>query len=239
MLFYVSISIGALAVAAFNFVKTKKAGYIGLAAKMSASIPYLLAGIFGGLSSGAPASYFALIVTGLIFGVTGDFFLEYVTVRPKYKAAIFVAGLVAYMVGHMLYIVAAFSFAEPTILSLFIPITCAFVLAVTVIFYVAPACNLEFRRLSSVCFVYCFVLLLFVLSAVSVGVEHGFTVPRILVLIGSLVFVLSHAAMTRLFFNKTENADLGYTPAPRSYYYFNNATLHLAQYLVALSLFFI
>ena len=58
---------------------------------------YLIAGIFSAVSLGTVTEYSVMILSGLIFGFMGDFFLEYKSKK------FFPLGAVFFALGHIVY----------------------------------------------------------------------------------------------------------------------------------------
>ncbi len=94
-------ALSALATALSWFLPACRKNY--LPAKMTCSSLFLLTALFAAVSYGEVTDYSVYIIVALIFGLIGDFFLEYK--QAKY----FGYGVVAFAVGHLLYI---YSFAR-------------------------------------------------------------------------------------------------------------------------------
>lgn len=73
-----------------------------LATKMIAATMFVLSGIFAMLISGNDSQYAKLILLGLVFGWLGDLFLHLLTDKMVY----FAIGVVAFLTGHVFYIIA-------------------------------------------------------------------------------------------------------------------------------------
>ena len=69
----------------------------GFPLKMLSACLYLVTGILSAVSSGTVTEYSAMILSGLIFGILGDFFLEYKSKK------LFPLGAVFFALGHVVY----------------------------------------------------------------------------------------------------------------------------------------
>lgn len=88
------------------FILAEKQKKYGLATilKGSASIVFILVGLFCGLAADADFTRFVLI--GLICGAAGDVLLELRNVWPKIGSKIFLFGILVFMAGHVFYLIA-------------------------------------------------------------------------------------------------------------------------------------
>ena len=69
----------------------------GFPLKMLSACLYLVTGILSAVSSGVVTEYSTMILSGLIFGILGDFFLEYKSKK------LFPLGAVFFALGHIVY----------------------------------------------------------------------------------------------------------------------------------------
>ena len=69
----------------------------GFPMKMLSACLYLVTGILSAVSSGIVTEYSTMILSGLIFGILGDFFLEYKSKK------LFPLGAVFFALGHIVY----------------------------------------------------------------------------------------------------------------------------------------
>ena len=81
-------------------IVTQKTGLskkYGFKLKMICAVLYLVTGILSAVSFGAVTEYSAMILSGLVFGILGDFFLEYKSKK------LFPLGAVFFALGHIVY----------------------------------------------------------------------------------------------------------------------------------------
>ena len=81
-------------------VITQKTGLskkYGFKLKMLCAVLYLVTGILAAVSFGAVTEYSVMILSGLVFGILGDFFLEYKSKK------LFPLGAVFFALGHIIY----------------------------------------------------------------------------------------------------------------------------------------
>ena len=65
--------------------------------KMLSAVMYLLTGVTSALAFGAITEYSLLMLSGLVFGILGDFFLDYKSKK------LFPLGAVFFALGHIVY----------------------------------------------------------------------------------------------------------------------------------------
>ena len=77
--------------------KTGLSKKYGFPLKMFCAVLYLVTGILSAVSFGAVSEYSAMMLSGLVFGILGDFFLEYKSKK------LFPLGAVFFALGHIVY----------------------------------------------------------------------------------------------------------------------------------------
>ena len=77
---------------------------VKLLLKTLASLAFVCLGLLGAARAGG--AYAWLVWTGLILGAAGDVLLQFMDCRPKDREPFFRAGLGAFLIGHVFYIVA-------------------------------------------------------------------------------------------------------------------------------------
>ena len=98
-------NIGLLIQIIFIYVEQQKKYIPAVVLKGTASLFFVLLGIFGLSLSPLPA-FAKVVVAGLIFGLIGDVCLNLRFVLEKSGKKIFLLGILAFLIGHILYLVA-------------------------------------------------------------------------------------------------------------------------------------
>lgn len=103
--------IGLLIQIAFIYVEQRKQYVPAVALKGLASLFFVLLGVFG-LSIATLPTFAKVVVAGLIFGLIGDVCLNLRFVLEKAGQKIFLGGILAFLIGHILYLVALIPLCE-------------------------------------------------------------------------------------------------------------------------------
>lgn len=88
--------------------------------KGSASLAFVLIGLIGYQTGINPASFSSKILIGLVFGMIGDILLNLRFVFAESGQKIFLAGIAAFLTGHILYLVALVPYGAHLLLSVII-----------------------------------------------------------------------------------------------------------------------
>lgn len=147
-------------------------------------------------------SYFILIIIGILFGLLGDFFLALKKVH-KEKEVIFITGLVAFLIGHIFYII-AFSLINPINKLDFV---FAFIY-LTITLVVFKISKLDFGNLKYGVILYSSVIALMMGKATSVLLYGGNSSISNIVFIGALLFGLSDGVLSFSMFGKKNEGKL-------------------------------
>jgi uncharacterized membrane protein YhhN len=145
--------------------------------------------IWGFYRSGHPDLFSIIIGMGLVFGLVGDILLIQ-------ERRFFIPGLVAFLLGHLLYISAFIHESNTISFYGFIPIVFIAVFFVVFIFKMEPAA----KKLLPAIAVYVLALCLMCVSAFSFDLSRGAGFP--LFSVGALFFCFSDAALSWTLFVK-------------------------------------
>lgn len=178
--------------------------------KMICSSLFVMTGIFAALIAGNRSSFAVLILIGLVMGWIGDFFMH-----DKEKPGYFLIGLVSFLGGHLLYIIAYCIVLKQVFpeTRLFDPVeTIVFVLAFCVAIAAVLLRKMDLGRAALPVGIYTAVLLLMLIKASSLGIRlvmqsggQALFICAILML-GALQFLISDALLAiTLFAGEDEN----------------------------------
>ena len=206
-----------LAAALFVRVNEYGAPQGKLLVKGLASLLFVLLGVVCAARTGG--AYAALLVAGLVFGAAGDALLQLMDCRPREKEKFFRAGLGAFLLGHVFYIVA---FGMLGGASLWAVLGAAALFALLFCLQFPLRLDLGAQKLP----VYLYAAVISLMAAFAVGA--GGTGGRgVLAALGGLLFVVSDAILALIFFSPLKKKRL---PA------WNLITYYAAQILLALSI---
>ena len=141
------------------------------------------------------SKYFVLVLSGLLLCLAGDVFLIFFSSKK-----LFLAGLISFLAGHVLYSVAFFSMASPGTLALIVAAFCL-VVSGPVFAWLKPRLGTMLVPV----FVYMIIITVMVISAASLMEnDHlGFT-GRMLAFSGAVLFYVSDIFVARHRFIKKE-----------------------------------
>ena len=139
--------------------------------------------------------YFVLVLTGLLFCLVGDIFLIFFSSKK-----LFMAGLVSFLTGHVLYSIAFFTMASPGTMSLIIATLCL-VISGRVFVWLRP--HLEMMTIPVIAYVV--IISVMVIGAASlIGNGQLDYTGRALAFCGAILFYFSDIFVARHRFVKKE-----------------------------------
>ena len=160
---------------------------------------------------------------GLIFGALGDILLNIRFLTEKYSQKVFLAGIAAFLTGHVMYLLALIPYSQHLVISLVIGALCAAALLIY-----------TFRRIkvkmAFLIFGIVYLSIIILMTAVAIG--NVIAVPetyRILFAIGAVLFTISDVV---LIFNTFGEKSVF------SKRILNLSCYYVAQLLIAISIFF-
>ncbi|MEG0857283.1 MAG: lysoplasmalogenase [Terrisporobacter sp.] len=149
-----------------------------------------------------PSNYFILVLLAIIFGLVGDFFLALDNLCNETKT-MFIMGLIAFLIGHVFYIL-AFNFINP--ISIFDFIFSILFLGIAYLAY--KKTKLELGNLKMGVFLYAMVISFMLGKATSILLLSQRNLLEIVIFVGALLFVLSDTALSFSIFGKENKKKL-------------------------------
>ena len=116
---YVLMAIGIIIQATFIIVEHKENFVLADILKGTAALVFVIIG-FLGMKTGLNQGFAGKIFTGLIFGMIGDILLNLRFVFEKNGQKIFLAGIAAFLTGHILYLIALMPHARHLVIDIII-----------------------------------------------------------------------------------------------------------------------
>ena len=185
--------------------------------KTLASLAFVCLGLLGAARAGGAYAWLTWI--GLILGAAGDVLLQFMDCRPKEREPFFRAGLGAFLIGHVFYIVA---FALLGRVTGWAVLLAAVLFAALFLLQFPARMDLKGQKVP----VYAYAAVISVMTAFAV-LSFGAGARGALVGLGGILFLVSDAILALIFFSPLREKSL---PT------WNLITYYAAQILLALSI---
>ena len=190
---------------------------VKLLLKTLASLAFVCLGLLGAARAGGAYAWLTWI--GLILGAAGDVLLQFMDCRPKDREPFFRAGLGAFLIGHVFYIVA---FALLGRVTGWAVLLVAVLFAALFLLQFPARMDLKGQKVP----VYAYAAVISVMTAFAV-LSFGAGARGALVGLGGILFLVSDAILALIFFSPIREKHL---PT------WNLITYYAAQILLALSI---
>jgi hypothetical protein len=234
MVTYIFLALGVLALVAFLAFRDKHGSALATCLKSLTSLFFMATAIAAFCENGTtsfdriiiPAG---LILLGLIFGLVGDILLDLkITYKRDLKDSDLYtyAGMLAFGVGHVLYIAAVSLLFDFNWWALLVAVGLAAVIFCTAILVL----KMNFGKFLIPSISYGFLLSWFVCLVAANCITAGATTALVLLLIGSIMFLVSDLILSMTYFDKKDG---------RVFIIANHVVYYAAQFLIAISLMFI
>lgn len=225
---YIPVAVGAAFLVAF-LVKCKNERSVGgVFLKNAVSIFFILTAVFGLALNPDCLEYGLFIVSGLVFGMLGDIYLDQKWVYPNDMKKYLYAGFISFGIGHLFYIPGMVRAAGLDFKLLLIPLAAGAVVAVGNLLLEKPM-KQNFGEYKVIVTIYGFILAFMAATAVVCAVVTGKT-AFILFAAGGVFFLISDLILSPMYFGEGKNTPVNFV--------LNHVTYYLGQYLIALSVFF-
>lgn len=190
---------------------------VKLLLKTLASLAFVCLGLLGAARAGGAYAWLTWI--GLILGAAGDVLLQFMDCRPKDREPFFRAGLGAFLIGHVFYIVA---FALLGRVTGWAVLLAAVLFAAMFLLQFPARMDLKGQKVP----VYAYAAVISVMTAFAV-LSFGAGARGALVGLGGILFLVSDAILALIFFSPIREKSL---PT------WNLITYYAAQILLAISI---
>jgi len=185
------------------------------------------------LNQEGPFLFKLFVVLGLFFGMLGDLLLGFKYITTKTKNVWILAGMFAFAVGHICYILSLFFgyYINGEVLFAILPFVTAIVIS-SLYMVVAKKAGINFGKLIAFGLFYLACLTSMVSTAIYMTILHKFAVVTLVMfLIGAINFIASDFMLTGAYFK----------PGKRSkpYMAIYSVFYYIAQFVIAFSIFFV
>ena len=191
--------------------------------KGSASLAFVLIGLIGYQTGINSASFSSKILIGLVFGMIGDILLNLRFVFAKIGQKIFLAGIAAFLTGHILYLVALIPYGAHLLLSVIV----GALLAAALLAYIFKTMDVK-MAFKVFGIVYLGAVIIMTCIAIDSALTYR-TVSSTIYAIGAVLFTASDIVLIFNTFSVVAKFSLRIT---------NLLLYYLGQLLIAFSLFF-
>lgn len=223
------------AVLLFFFLKEKVKAYSVKAVMFKAVASICFVGV-AAVSLFTNKGYHALsicVALGLFFGVLGDIWLDFKYVFKEHDKIFTYAGFIMFALGHACYISGMYLefFNGQSPLYIVLPLVGGLLISISNLFIAKPM-KLDYSGYKVISIIYGFFLFSMTLSSLSLSIMMGFNnVTLIMMLAGGLLFTISDLILSGTYFGKGKERPVDIIT--------NSVTYYLAQFVIALALFFI
>lgn len=223
------------AIASIGFIASKVINYSfkTIILKGVASLFFVALGIY--LFVIVPGHFLFKLFTllGLIFGFLGDVFLGFKYITTKAKNAWILAGMFAFLAGHIFYILALFFkyYIAGHILFIILPFITAIGISLLYLF-IFKKVGITFGKLLPFGIIYLLCLSSMVATSFYMSILNGFLIITLaMFFIGAVFFAASDTMLTGAYFKKGKRS--------KPYMAIYSVLYYLAQFIIAFSLFFL
>jgi hypothetical protein len=225
---YLVIFLGAIALTLFLIARDRKGSVKALLLKTTTSFLFISVAFASFMvnSGQGVASFFALIIMGLICGLIGDIILD-LKIMYKESASLYQhGGMVAFLVGHLFYLAALIIYFGFD----WTPLAIAVVLAIIIALVSKFILKFNFAEHTVDTYAYTFFLSYMMTQACYAAITRGFTACTILLAAGSILFLLSDLILVMTYYDNKDS---------KPFIAANHILYYAAQFTIALSVLYL
>lgn len=231
----IPLSFGIASLIAFLIFRVQEKRKVAVVLKGITSLLFIATALVAWICSQNPTHMFGIFVLiALAFGLLGDVFLDIKFITEKYEGLFTVLGFVAFGLGHIFFITGLFlkfyDFSKNP-LYLIVPILFA-IIGVGISLLLERLTPIRYKKMKPCVIIYGFILfftMAIYFSTAIQGGRHNWTIN--LMAIGLILFALSDLILNNTYFAPNCN-----TPV---FVISNHVVYYLAQFTIAVSLFFL
>ena len=225
---YIVIFSGAIALTLFLITRDRKGSVKALLLKTITSFLFVsvaFASVMVNSGQGV-ATFFALIIMGLICGLIGDIVLDLKVMYKESSSLYQHGGMVAFLIGHLFYLAALIIYFGFD----WIPLVIAVVLAIIIACVSKFILKFNFAEHTVDTYAYTFFLSYMMTQACYAAITRGFTACTVLLAAGSILFLLSDLVLVMTYYDNKDS---------RPFIAVNHILYYAAQFTIALSVLYL
>jgi uncharacterized membrane protein YhhN len=229
---YFVLALGIVSLGIFICLRVKKGGIPALLAKAVTSIFFMATALTGLLRQGTVLTWGVPIILGLLFGLVGDIILDARVVYPKDEDTWQWAGMVAFLIGHILFLIAIFTHMPPVgnwFWGIVLIPAAGAIIAACINTFAGPKMGLNYGQFKPICLAYAAVGLFLVLFTIAVAIFSGGQTRWVIMAVGAFLFIASDMILSQQYFGPSVNL------ANPAFVIPNFITYYAAQFLIAVS----
>lgn len=230
MFYYAVLVVGVIVSLVFCYQRSKGFSVNNLLFKSVSSLCYLLTAVFALINNNEAYTYGSLIIMGGALGLVGDILLDLKGIYKSEEKIYLKGGFIFFLVGHIFYTCAVIYSLRikwwlvliATVVSVLIGVGTVLSANIMKVHYGA------YRRIVAI--YVAFLAMTMVISVIAAFVSH-FQKGYVLLMIGSVLFLLSDAVLSNTFFGRGKDKPI--------HLFINHFLYYAGQYLIAASVMFV
>lgn len=231
------INVGIIALASVVLVfylieKIRKYSVKSVLLKTFVSILFMVVAIYSSYANGGRVMNI-FIILGLLFGLTGDIWLDLKYVYPEQDKIYSYAGFIVFGIGHILFMTGMFLefLGDAHFLYVLLPIVGGVVVSIANLFIAKPL-KIVFGDMTAIAFAYSITLFSMPLCALSLLIANGWASQTLLMMfIGGLLFAISDLVLSQTYFKDGHEKPIDFV--------LNYLFYYGAQFVIAFSILFL
>ena len=225
---YLIIFLGAIALTLFLIARDRKGSVRALLLKTTTSFLFISVAFSSFMvnSSQGAATFFALIIMGLICGLIGDIVLDLKVMYKESSSLYQHGGMVAFLAGHLFYLAALIIYFGFNWMPLVIALALAIIIAAVSKF----TFKFNFAEHTVDTYAYTFFLSYMMTQACYAAMTQGFSACTVLLAAGAILFLLSDLVLSMTYYDNKDS---------RPFIAVNHILYYAAQFSIALSVLYL
>lgn len=225
---YIILILGAIALTLFLIVRDRNGSVEALLLKTITSFLFISVAFASFMinSSAGVATFFMLIMMGLICGLIGDIVLDLKIVYKESSSLYQFAGMTSFLVGHLFYLTALFIYFGFH----WLPLVLALVLGAIIIGMSIFVFKFKFKEHTVHTYLYSFILSYMMTQACYAAITSGFSAATVLLAIGGILFLLSDLVLVMTYYDNKDS---------KLFISTNHILYYGAQFAIALSVLYL
>lgn len=216
-LYWIMLAVGVVATGTFLYLRIKKGGIIALYAKAVASLCFISTAFAATNANHDFLAFGSWMSFGLVLGMLGDVWLDLKWIYLQDKDSYLYSGFISFLLGHICFNVAIYMSYDWTPLTLGISVAAAIIISVGNLVMGKPM-KMNFGKFKLILFLYTSVLAMTMVSSIIAAVVTGFEEVWVVMAVGSILFTLSDAVLSGMYFAEGKNTKVNIAINHTCYY---------------------